>query len=144
MARVYGQLTDFGLDPISMHQPRIIFTPSSVGVVGDKLLATRPRTAVPTSDGYFSVDLAPTTRVQPLVHYKIRIEWLDAEAGYMRDDYVQHGMSVPDDGGSISELLSVPADNPALWAFQPDEPDPWPVGLVWVNTETGDIRKRTA
>lgn len=144
MARVFGKLTDFGLDPISQHQPRVVFTPSANGTYNDRLLSKRPRTAVPTDDGSFSVDLAPTTRITPLVHYNVSITYLDANAGYERREYVLGGMSVPDQGGSISDLLEQPADNPSLWAFQPDEPNPWPVGLVWVNTDTGDIRKRTA
>jgi hypothetical protein len=144
MARVYGKLTDFGLDPIDTYRPRVIFTPSRVGTFSDRLMITRPRTAVPTEDGSFAVDLVPTPRIRPLVHYNVKVTWLDPNAGFERVDQVLAPMSVPEDGGSISDLLSLPADNPSLWAFQPDEPDPWSVGLVWVNTESGDIRKRTA
>jgi len=144
MALVYGQLTDFGLDPINLHQPRVIFTPSANGVLDGRLLSRRPRTSIPDENGGFSVNLAPTTRVRPLVHYDIEIVWLDANSGIASRDFVASKLSVPDEGGSISELLSVPVDNPWLLAFQPNQPSPWPVGLVWVNSETGDITRRTA
>ena len=144
MAVVYGKLTDFGLDPISTHQPRVVFTPSDNGVFDGRLLATRPRTAIPDADGNFSVDLAPTTLVRPLVHYDIKILWLSVPGNLKSADHLAARLSVPEQGGSIADLLAVPADNPYMWAFQPTQPDPWPVGLIWVNTDTGDIRRRTA
>jgi hypothetical protein len=59
----------------------------------------------------------------PLVFYSIEITWID-QSGRDGHDFVTTKLSVPESGGSISELLAVPVDNPGLWPSNPTNPRP--------------------
>lgn len=144
MALVTGTLTDFNLASLSDLNVRMVFTPSGTGLVGTKIFAPRPISVVPNSAGAFAVELVPTVNLTPACWYELRIEWAEPGGGYSAADFPDFKLSVPLEGGIISELVNTPITNAYMVAWQPNEPDPWPVGLTWANTASGDIIRRDA
>jgi len=142
MAIVSGTLSDFGLTPLAGFQPTIIFTPSGVGVSGTRLLATRPIQVTPNPDGQFQLDLMSTDDITPATWYEVQIRWLEPSGGYSHIDFVDWKLFVPAAGGPLGNLLRAPSNNQLLVIWQATEPNPWPVGVVWANTTTGDLLRK--
>ena len=144
MPTVTGNLSDFGLQSLAAYSPEVRFVPSSVAVEGPRLLATRPVVATPDARGFFAVTLASNEAMTPATWYELQIVWLEPGdgSGYAAADFPDLRLHVPITGGAIANLLRVPATNALLVAFQPTEPDPWPVGLTWVNSVTGDLIRK--
>ena len=143
MPIVTGTLADFGFETLAPLQAQVVFRPSSVGTIGGRLLATRERIVTPNAAGYFEAELASTSAITPATWYDVSIRWLDDDdGGYPRVDHVEHRLFVPPLGGTISELFRVPNNNQLVPYFQPHEPDPWPLGSLWINSVTGDITRK--
>ncbi|RZU64944.1 hypothetical protein EV379_1255 [Microterricola gilva] len=153
MSTVTGNLATFDLSSTDLAGVRIVFTPSGPAVAGTKLfLFTKPRYAYPAVDGsgLFSINLAPTRDLRPESWYSIRVEWPDPNMygpnqGYIGVDFPDWRLYVPNEGGDFATLIGTfakPNDIFVWWSAT--APSPWPVGLTWVNTITGDVTKRTA
>jgi hypothetical protein len=145
MATVTGTLSDFGYASLAPYQPVVTFTPTGPGVQGGRLLAAKPVSLSPgAGTGYFEVDLAPTEGIVPETWYQISISWLDTNAGWIEKNFVGTKLEVPELGGPIGYLVKSPPTPPPFVAWQPTAPDPWPIGLVWVNSITGDVNRRVS
>ena len=142
MPLVTGTLSDFGLSSLTQYQPVIVFMPSGVGFMGGRVLATRPIRVTPDAGGYFQVDLASTDTIEPAVWYGIQIQWLEPGGGYSYIDFEQSKLYVPTLGGNLPVLIDTPSTNQLMVIWQDTEPIPWPLGVVWANTITGDVRRK--
>lgn len=136
MAKVTGALSDFGLQPFPELQPRIIFTPSGPGVAGARLFATKPIIVKPAGSGSFTVELAPTANIRPVVWYTVTIEWLDPSGNYISSDALSWELFVPSAGGELSDLITTPANPSLVWVGPTPPPNPQP-GYKWLNSNTG-------
>lgn len=145
MAVVTGTLTDFGLQSLAGLSPRIIFTASDPTTLGGRLFSTKPIVVIPSSSGAFSVDLQPTEFIMPEVFYRIRVEWLDSDGGYVGVDFFDWPLYVPEAGGAIGDLALTDA-NPQLAWVGVDEPPRLPVRTSWwlqVNPDDPDDPRAT-
>lgn len=121
MARVYGDLSDFGLQALS--RPTVLFTPTGPGVKAGKLLSTTPVPAIVASSGAFMVDLEPTDGVVPEVFYTVSIEHLQPGGQFTHFDLVGLQFHVSVAGGRIGELPGVPL-SPYFVLVSLDPPPP--------------------
>ncbi|WIB16282.1 hypothetical protein DEJ34_03875 [Curtobacterium sp. MCPF17_050] len=138
MPAVTGTLRDFNIQSLAAFSPRIIFTPSGVAVSETRLYSTKPVVVVPNLGGDFEVFLQATEDVDPAVWYTIRIEWLDSDKGYVGVDLVEWKLFVPSDGGSIGDLLRVPASAVRVWVGL--EPPAYPSpGTLWLLMNPDDV-----
>ena len=155
---VFGLLSDISDIPLK-YNPRLIFTPNTtatnlesftVGGVqraaGGALYATGSVVATPSSGGYFTLDLHPTSDLVPAgrgegpVSYNVRIEWLDPVRGDSSMDFIQ-GLQISDAGGTIGSQIKASLPGYFLWAG-PTLPARFNVpGNYWWNTTTDDIWK---
>ena len=142
MPLITGTLSDFGLNTLSDYLPTIVFTPSSVALVGGRVLATRPIHVTPNAVGYFEVELAATDTLEPTVWYEMQVRWLEPGGGYSHIDFVDFRLHVPPQGGTLLDLLRTTTTNRLLVIWQEAEPNPWPVGVVWANPATGDLLRK--
>lgn len=140
MAFVTGKLNDFGLDTLTAFHPEIVFTPSGPAIGPTVLFATRPIVAIPAADGTFSVDLSPTEDIRPDRWYAISIRWLDSAGGYIAVDFPDWQLRVPPAGGTLSDILNVPANPAQVWVFETPPANPTP-GTWWLNPTTGDLNE---
>lgn len=108
MARVYGTLTDFGLQALIGRAPKVTFVPSGPGVRARQLFSSTPVEATVLADGSWSVELTPTDGVVPETWYSIRIEHLNPGGEYTHFDVLDWRVYVPADGGPIGGLPGVP------------------------------------
>lgn len=143
MALVTGTLRDFQVAGAwaNTHAAQVEFVPSNAAFSGPDLRADDVIVATIDSGGAFSVSLASTASLQPAgTHYRVRIRWLGGERGGMVTK-VPGKLYVPGAGGNIGLLLEQsPGAEFAFW--QPTQPDPWPVGAIWVNSVTGDVTRK--
>ena len=144
MATVTGTLSDFRLSTLSAYEPVIIFTPSSIGLLGARILARRPIEVRPNAAGYFEVDLASTDLVTPASWFDIAIRWLDPDGQQVSIDHTNDKLFVPYQDGTIADLLRAPSNNQLHVFMQDTEPDPWPPGTAWLNTLTWDFNRKDA
>lgn len=142
MALVTGTLSDFNLASLASLNVRMVFTPSGTGLSSSRIMAPRPISVVPNPSGSFSVELAPTVSLTPACWYELRIEWAEPGGGYSAADFPDFRIVVTVEGGPLINMIDVPVTNAYMVAWQETAPDPWPVGLTWVNTITGDINRR--
>lgn len=149
MPTVTGTLRDFNIQSLAAYSPRLIFTPSSTAVSTSRLYSTKPIIVTPNLGGDFEVFLVASDSVFPMVSYSIRVEWLDAENGYVGADVIDWELLVPEAGGAIGDIMQVPANPilawvdvveppfkpvPGVWWLQvnPDDPDdPRATGILW-------------
>lgn len=139
MPLVFGSLTDFGLDALTGHAPRLTFRAASPGVAGLNILSTIAVEAVPALNGYFEVDLATTQAIAPATYYMVQIHWTEIDP--TRKDKVETlpwRLFVPPEGGALGDLLRVPA-NPALVFTGTEAPYNPSLGTWWLDPETGDL-----
>ena len=140
MPTITGTLADFGLDNLDAYEPIIVFTPSGPATTPDGfLLAARPITAIPNSEGYFALSLVSGESTIPATHYKVTIEWLDAPASFIGKDFPEWKLYVPAGGGAIGDIGWAPS-NPAL-AYFGTEPPPGSTftdGTWWLDADMDD------
>jgi len=141
MAIVTGTLTDFSLDPLTPYMPLIVFKPSTAAV-GVTLMSARPIKVLPNSSGEFSVDLEPTDGLisgngKP-VFYRITLEWLNPDGGYIGKDFPDWELYVPAAGGDFAGLVNGPVMSGLVWIgpTAPTNPDLY---TGWIDTTAGDI-----
>ena len=141
MALVTGTLRDFQvLGAWALNNAaQVEFIPSNAAFSGADLRADDVIIATVDAGGSFSASLAPTASLQPAgTHYRVRIRWLGSRTDKVTN--VPGRLLVPGAGGNIGALLEQsPGMEFVFW--QPTQPDPWPVGSIWVNTVTGDVRR---
>ena len=138
-----GNYVDCGLTALAAFQPKLEFVLSEESFSMDgQLLSTRPVTVTPSATvGAFSVSLVPNDLIRGNTTYKIRATYLDAAGNFTSIDlfsfYAREG------GGKVTDMMPS-GFIPALVFWQPTEPDPWPIGSIWVNSITDDVRRRVA
>jgi hypothetical protein len=137
MATVTGILTDFNLQSLDSYSARIIFTASEPATLPGRLLSTKEIVVIPGADGSFSVDLRPTDAITPQVFYRVRIEWLDSDGGFVGTDYIGWRLFVPSDGGPIGDLLSMPSNPSMVWEGPTPPENPTP-GTWWLQVNPDD------
>lgn len=143
MATVTGSLLDFGMTSLVQRSPQIAFVPSGAAAASGTILAATPVTVTPDNLGNFSVILQPTSELLADAWYTIRITVLDSAGNFTHIDFPEWKIRVPDAGGVISDLIGdATAVNASFVYWQPTEPDPWPVGTIWVNSVTGDVNRK--
>jgi hypothetical protein len=145
MALYTGNYLDVGLDSLAPFSPTITATLSreSFSKVGNRLLSRRPVEATLGSGGFFTLDLVPNDEILGNTYYELQATYLDAGSNFTRIDlfkiYARTG------GGEITDMFEPGyVFKPAYVFWQDNEPDPWPVGWIWVNKTSGDVNRRTA
>jgi hypothetical protein len=138
MPTVTGTLRDFNITTLAAHSPRIIFTASGVAFSPTRIYSTIPIVVTPDLAGDFSVFLQATEDVDPAIWYTIRIEWLDSDGGYVGVDLVEWKLFVPSAGGSIGDLMEVPANGVRIWVDidPPKYPSP---GTLWLKVNPDNV-----
>jgi hypothetical protein len=139
MALVTGTLSNFQLGSIAAFSPTITFTPSGPAVLTPYLLATKPITVVPETDGTFSLDLFENIG-HPATWYTIRVEWLNGAGVPTGVDFIDWKLLVPPGGGALGDLIAVPSNPAMVWTSETPPTDPTP-GTWWFNPTTGDINE---
>ena len=142
MPRVYGNVSTFGLESVSLDGAMIQFVPSGPAITGDKYVLSARTLSFPIAygTGAFSADLATTETTRPGTFYSIRIVSLDPNAfgpdrGYVFVDIPEWELRVPATGGPIADLLRLSA-NPAMAWVGDDPPDTEIVpGVWWLDTD---------
>lgn len=155
---VTGVLSEISDIPLK-YNPRLIFRPNRTGTnlesftiggtlrsAGGALYATGNVMATPSSTGYFSVALHPTTDLvaadgsKDRITYTVTIEWTDPVGGRTERDFIQ-GLQISESGGSIGSMIDAALPGWFLWAG-PSLPDRFNVpGNYWWNITTDDIWK---
>lgn len=137
MPKVTGTLRDFNIASLAAYSPRIIFTASSAATTSTRIYATKPIIVTPNLGGDFEVFLQASDTMNPIVWYTVRVEWLDADSGYVGVDLPDWKLFVPSMDSNIGDILDVPA-NPALAWVSLDPPlNPTP-GLWWLKVNPDD------
>jgi len=139
MPTVTGTLRDFKLDTLNSLSPRVIFTASEAAVTSNAILSTRPIVVIPNAAGGFTVELQSTDSVQPLVFYRIRVEWLESDDGYVGVDLLDWPLYVPAEGGSIGDLLGTPSNPMQVWIGLTPPPSPVTPGTWWLVSNPDDV-----
>lgn len=144
MPLVYGKLTDFGLDPLTVDEPIITFRASSAAVAGINVLSARHAVDVkPKASGDFIADLVSTWTLAPSsTHYTVEISYRDPKLARRVSEILPWRLFVPAEGGPLGDLLRV-ASNPALvWTGGQPPLLPSP-GTWWLDPATGDLSERS-
>ncbi len=144
MARYTGTLTDCGLASLTPFKPILKFVlipEASFALVGNQLLTTRPVQVTPGTTGAFSVELVPNDEIRGNTKYLVRAEWLDP-AGVAPTSLDVFEFFARAGGGDITEMAAAGPGMPAQVFWQSEQPDPWPPGWIWVNSVTGDVKRR--
>lgn len=146
MARITGELRDFGFVHWPTRQPKMYLIPSGVGTaLGWMLSEQRVKIAVDGSNSAFDFFVVGSDVVQPQRRYSIMVRWLDSAGNFTTEDW-WHDLWIPDDwDGPIGALLAqAGTPSPMRVIYQAEEPDERlvPPGAVWVNTETWDVKRR--
>lgn len=138
-----GSYVDCGLEALAAYQPKLEFVLSKESFSTDgRLLSTRPVVVVPaTGSGAFVVQLVPNDLIRGDTTYLIRATYLDAAGNFTSIDLFS--FFARSSGGSITDMMPN-GFRPSLVYWQPEEPDPWPIGAIWVDSDTDDVRRRTA
>lgn len=137
MAAVFGNLSTFGLESISLVGALVEFVPDQPAVTGTKYLLTAKPVTVPVAtdgSGAFTVNLAPSDSTTPGTFYRIRVTSLDGSFTFL--DLPDWRLYVPAAGGELASLLrSSLATNAAMVWTGPDAPvNPAP-GTGWLVTD---------
>lgn len=138
MPTVTGTLRDFKLDTLNSLSPRIVFTASEPAVTSNAILSTRPIVVIPNAAGGFTVELQSTDSVRPLIHYNVRVEWLESDGGYVGVDLLGWPLFVPAEGGSIGDLVSTSSIPAQVWVGLTPPPPPVTPGTWWLETNPDD------
>lgn len=137
MAKVTGQLTDFGMDPRTAHKPVVVFMHSTAAVAGARLLsASMPVTATTTANGFFEADLVPAAAVSPAGWYTITIKWTELPSKLRRTERLPFRLFVPAEGGTLADMLRMPSNPGQVWAGEEPPANPSP-GTWWLDFDGG-------
>lgn len=142
MPKVTGRLTDVSADPMRDAEPTLIFEYTSAAVAGSSVLAPRPVVVAPAWNGYFEVNLTDSAKILPGGHYTLTIEWRDARTRQLHRSRMPWELHVPAAGGTLAELLRLPANAANVWTGTTPPKNPVR-GLWWLNPETGDLKEWT-
>ena len=142
MALVSGTLNDANLGHLAGRAPKLIFTLSEPATSDAGMFVTEPIIVTPNSNGAFVVDLEPTETMHQKRHYDLSVQWLDAAGNFIKVDFPDWDIFVPRGGGAFPDLIPGFTSNPFMIFWQATEPNPWPVGTVWVNSITGDVLRK--
>jgi len=137
MAKIWGTLLDFSLDPLSPYSPRLYLVPSEASTAGTLLLSSRPFPVGVADDGSFSVDVKPTDDIMPPAWYTVRVEWMDASGGFIGVDQWDYKINVPAEGGAIGDLMETPANPSRTWVGVDPPPNVAP-GTWWLQVNPDD------
>jgi hypothetical protein len=143
MANVIGMLTDITSWPMDSARGIVSFALEAPGLSPAALLTTRPHIAIPNAQGVFSADLVPTYDMPGNAGYRVVTTWLNGEDIPVGKDVYPELLYVPMEGGSVPVLLNR-APGPMQAIYSPYEPEPWPLGAVWINTLTWDVSRKDA
>jgi len=146
MATVTFTAQDCNLQSMVGKSLKLTFTLTDPATTGASLFLTDP-IVVTVADGTNSVVLQDTETMDQLRYYRVAATWLDAAGGYVSVDYPDWNLFVPIGGGNLSALIPQSANNPYMIFWQETEPNPWPVGTVWVDTSvntatSGDVQRK--
>lgn len=136
-AKITGQLTDFGLDPLTAHDPLLIFKHVRPGVAGTAILSTKPVEIRPLYNGYFEADLVPAAAIAPAGYYTVTIEWTAPPGRKRHREQFPARLYVPSEGGVLADILRVPPNPALVWTGEEPPRDPSPGS--WWQTPAGDI-----
>ena len=150
MARLTGEVRDFGFLGWPERHAQLHYVPEGPAVAESLsfLLSESPVPVALTQPGNgFDFFLVGSDAVSPPRRVSFRVRWLDAEGGFTREDWWRD-VWVPDSwDGPLAPLLAQSAgasQMSVIWqASEPSELEA-PIGAVWVNTVTGDVRRRDA
>lgn len=140
MAKVTGQISDFGFDPLRSNRLRLSFRHSEPGVSGVSLMTTRPVEVDTEENGYFEADLAPSGLIFPEGFYTVTLEWEEPPSRKVHREVFPGRLWVPPGGGVLSTLLRLPSNPAAVWTGTTAPPNPTP-GTWWLNPETGVLKE---
>jgi hypothetical protein len=154
MATVTGTLYDCGLGNLVGKAPTLKFTLNDPSTAALGIYATAPISFTPNGAGAFTGALVDTETMHQRRYYTLTVTWLDSAANFNRVDFPGWKIFVPIAGGKLQDLIANYSNdgggwNPMMVFWQPTEPDPWPLGSVWVDTSidtstSGDVRRRKA
>ncbi|RLP70858.1 hypothetical protein D9V30_00015 [Mycetocola reblochoni] len=149
MATYTGTLTDCGFSA-ALSSPRVLFIPgdSAAGISkqAGRVIATKPVQATLSADGSFSVNVVSSEELigarESTVPYTVRVEWLDQAGQYVGLDVYQVMLRAA--GGRVADMVDPRLSQPAHVIVSEVEPAVWPVGWVWVDSYTGDARRKVS
>jgi hypothetical protein len=154
MATITGTLYDCGLGNLVGKAPTLKFTLSNPATSSAGLFVTEPISVTPNASGAFSMTLEATATMNQNRYYNLSVTWLDSAAAFNRVDFPDWRIVIPIVGGTLSDIIANYTNdsggwNPLMVFWQTTEPNPWPIGSVWVDTSidtptSGDIRRRKA
>ena len=146
MATVTFTAQDANLQSMVGKSLMLTFTLSDPATSGASLFLTDPVVVV-VGEGTNSVVLQDNETMDQIRVYKIKATWLDVAGGYVSVDYPDWELFVPVAGGNLASLIPRYSNNPYMVFWQATEPNPWPVGTVWVDTSvntatSGDVLRK--
>lgn len=145
MALVTFKLSDMGIASMGNLAPRVFFVPEGAAVLpttpNDYLLASKWVEATLGDDTVtFTVDLYPTSWMQPPRRYRLVIWWLDAAKNFRNQDTPPWLFTVPAEGGQLSDMVDVPLTNGFVWVWSDPGDPPGAKPGDWVfNPDTNDL-----
>lgn len=140
MPVVNGTLENFGMLSIAALDPEIIFTANKPAVgLDNAIFVTDPIVEIPAADGTWAVLLQNTsTLITADVYYTIVIRWRDPANNYMRADFPDWKLYVPDTGGEFTDLIKHPV-NPGLVIVSPVNPGTdFELNTAWLQMDPND------
>ena len=152
MGIMTGVLSDFRKNGIDSLGGRIIFVPRGPDGTSDGyLMVTRALIVYPTIGGDFSTNLIDPENTNRGEGFDVFVEWLNGENIPVGRDYFGI-LYPPPGGGRVTDYLQAGAHGSGgssgsaeqRWWIEPTPPDPWPNGVVWVNTTTWDLIRKVA
>lgn len=138
-----GSYVDCGLGTLAAFHPKLEFILSEESFSLDgQLLSKNPVVVTPTTgEGVFAVPLVPNDLIRGNTEYMIRATYTNAASRVIKLDLFSFFARLG--GGKVADM-GTPGFIPALVFWQPTEPDPWPVGSIWVNSITDDVNQKVA
>lgn len=143
MPLVTGILRTFSfavLPSTSPLSPEVWFVPKGPAVAGTSLFVSQPIQATLDQFGSWSAELISYENTRPAVSYLPQMRWLDPAGNYMSADFPDWELFVPLEGGFFVDLVST-EPNPLIVWWAPTEPVGTRKQVIWVNTDTGDVKE---
>jgi len=108
------------------------------------VVASFTRTITPGTTGAVSWQTVSTDLMHQDAYYTVQIAALNPTAGLPDMDFPEWRIKVPEGTHNLADLIRAAngGRNPLLWYWQPEIPDSWPIGAVWVNSVTGDVNQK--
>lgn len=141
MAIITGTLVDVGLDPVTARYPELVWVPSApTTTLNGQLVTAVPVETIPSSNGTWTAELISTNETSPPITYSLRIRLLDPASGYVWMDFPDWKISVPWEGGNLSDLIGAPLATGVVWEVEGDTvPESARAGDLLLNTLTSDL-----